>query len=104
MQATIPERLAEIQTRISAAAERAGRDASDVALVGISKVQPLERLREAAAAGLRVFGESRVQEAKAKIAEMPVDLEWHLVGPLQSNKVKAAARAKLQPVFVEMVA
>ncbi len=85
-------RLAELEGRIRAAGERCGRDPADVVLVGIGKRQPLERLRAAAAAGLRIFGENRVQEAVEKSAELPVGIEWHLVGPLQSNKVKPAVR------------
>ncbi|HYE49839.1 MAG TPA: YggS family pyridoxal phosphate-dependent enzyme [Azospirillaceae bacterium] len=85
--------LAEIRGRIGAAARAVGRDPAGVALVAVSKVQPVERLRAALAAGQRVFGENRVQEAKAKWpalkAEYP-DVELHLIGPLQTNKVKEA--------------
>jgi len=88
----VAARLAELERRIRAACERCGRDPAEIVLVGIGKRQPLERLREAAAAGLRVFGENRVQEAVEKSAELPVEIEWHLVGPLQSNKVKPAVR------------
>lgn len=87
---TIADRLAELQRRIRDACERTGRDPGEVTLVGVSKRQPLERMHEAAEAGLRVFGENRVQEAQAKIPEMPLGLAWHLIGPLQSNKVKTA--------------
>ncbi|MCP4654621.1 MAG: YggS family pyridoxal phosphate-dependent enzyme [bacterium] len=88
----VAARLAELEGRIHAACERCGRDPAEVVLVGIGKRQPLERLRAAAAAGLRVFGENRVREAVEKSAELPVEIEWHLVGPLQSNKVKPAVR------------
>lgn len=86
------ERLQSIEDRIKRAGERCGRPADSVQLVGVSKRQPLALLREAAAAGLKVFGESQVQEAQAKAAELPVDLDWHLIGTLQSNKAKRAAR------------
>jgi PLP dependent protein len=83
-------RLAEIRDRIAAAAGRAGRDPAAVRLVGASKTQPAESLRAAYDAGLRRFGENRVQEAQAKAAALPADVEWHLLGPLQSNKARPA--------------
>lgn len=91
-EANIAGRLAQIEQRAREACERSGRDPATVTLVGVSKLQPLELMQAAAAAGLRIFGESRVQEAQTKIPEMPVGLEWHLIGPLQSNKVKTAVR------------
>jgi len=95
----VAERLAEVRARITAACERAGRDPAEVTLVGASKSQPVERLVAAARAGLTVLGENRVQEAEAHRraveAELGPDaagrLAWHLIGPLQSNKAKAAA-------------
>lgn len=90
--AGIAERLSEVQRRVREACERCGRDTSDVTLLGISKRQPLERVRAAVAAGLRTLGENQVQEAVDKSAVLPVDLEWHFVGHLQSNKVKPAVR------------
>ncbi len=86
----IPERFARIQARIAAACQRAGRPAGSVVLVGASKVQPVAALAAAWEAGLRVFGENRVQEAVAKSGELPPGIEWHLIGPLQSNKVRPA--------------
>jgi PLP dependent protein len=82
-------RVARIRERIAAACAAAGRDPATVTLVAASKQQPVARLREAMAAGVRVFGENRVQEAAAKRSALP-EAEWHLLGPLQSNKVKAA--------------
>ena len=87
---SIAERLAALRGRIAAACERSGRAAESVVLVGVSKTQPVEALREAWEAGLRVFGENRVQEALAKGPELPPELEWHLIGPLQTNKVRPA--------------
>jgi len=95
----VAERLAEVRQRIAAACVRAGRDPADVTLVGASKAQPVERLVAAARAGLTVFGENRVQEAEthrraveeALGPEAAGRLSWHLIGPLQSNKAKAAA-------------
>lgn len=86
----VAERVAEVRRRIAAACARAGRAAGEVTLIGASKRQPLERLRAAAAAGVKVFGENIVQEAAEKIPRLPAGLEWHFIGTLQSNKAKAA--------------
>jgi len=86
----VAERLARINARIEEACRRAGRPAGSVVLIGASKTQPAARLAEARQAGLKTFGENRVQEALAKSRELPPDLEWHLIGPLQSNKVRLA--------------
>lgn len=78
---------------IAAAARAAGRDPAEVTLVAVSKVHGAERIRPALAAGQRVFGENRVQEAAGKwppLREQYPDLELHLIGPLQTNKVKEA--------------
>jgi pyridoxal phosphate enzyme (YggS family) len=83
-------RFAQIQARIEEACQRAARPAASVVLVGASKTQPAAALAEAWRAGLRVFGENRVQEALAKSPGLPPEIEWHLIGPLQSNKVRAA--------------
>jgi PLP dependent protein len=88
----VAEALAAVQRRIEEACDRSGRDADEVTLVGVSKLQPVDKMRAAVAAGLRVFGETRVQEALSKSAELEVNLDWHLIGPLQSNKVKPASR------------
>lgn len=86
----VAARLADLERRIAAACRRAGREPAEVRLVGASKQQPVATLREAYDAGLRLFGENRVQEGLAKAGELPADVEWHLLGPLQSNKVRAA--------------
>jgi PLP dependent protein len=78
---------AAILERIAAAAARAGRRAEDVTLVAVSKTVPAERLRAAVAAGITLLGENRVQEAAAKVPDVP-GARWHLVGPLQSNKAR----------------
>lgn len=74
---------------IAAACARAGRDPGEVTLVAVSKTVAPDRLRAAVAAGLTILGENRVQEAEAKVADVP-GATWHLVGPLQSNKVRRA--------------
>ena len=92
----MPERLAAIRARIEAACRASGRSPAEVVLVGVSKTQPAAALAEAWRAGLRVFGENRVQEALAKRGELAAllpetrDADWHLIGPLQSNKARAA--------------
>lgn len=92
MSSTIAARLAAIEGAIVAACTRAGRSRNEVTLVGASKLQPVEALREAFDAGLRAFGENRVQEGLAKAEQLPAEIDWHLLGPLQSNKVRAALR------------
>ena len=87
----IRENVAQVQERIAVACQRSGRRQEDVTLVAISKTFPPESIREAYEAGLRDFGENRVQEAKAKrplLADLRIT--WHLVGHLQANKAKAA--------------
>jgi PLP dependent protein len=88
--AGLPARLSTIRARLGDACRRSGRSPQDVVLVGASKTQPVPVLEAAFAAGLRVFGENRVQEGLAKAGELPREIEWHLIGPLQSNKVRAA--------------
>jgi PLP dependent protein len=91
--ARVGERYLQITRRIGEACRRSGRRPEEVVLVGASKIQPAAVLAAAWRAGLRVFGENRVQEAVAKRRELPsppFEIEWHLIGPLQSNKVKPA--------------
>lgn len=82
--------LEKIRRRIAVACRKSGRRPEEITILGASKSQPVERLSWAWQAGLRVFGENRVQEAIAKIALLPAEARWHLIGPLQSNKVKKA--------------
>lgn len=91
--AEIAGNLAAVRERIAAAARLAGRDAASVTLIAVSKVQPDARIDAALAAGQRVFGENRVQEAQAHWQDRRAaydDLELHLIGPLQTNKVRDA--------------
>ena len=89
----VAARVRAIRERIAAACATAGRDPSSVTLVAASKSQPIEKLRAAWDAGVRTFGENRVQEAASKRAELTAlaEADWHLLGPLQSNKVRQAA-------------
>jgi len=90
---SIAENIAEVQEQIAAAARRTGRNSDEITLIGVSKTFPAERIREAYAAGVRVFGENRVQEfaAKANALSDLRDAEWHLIGHLQTNKAAKAA-------------
>ena len=107
---TIAENLQGVRARIAAAARAAGRDARTVTLLAVSKSQPLARVREAAAAGQRAFGENYVQDACARMTALDemrlAGLEWHLIGPLQSNKTRLAAErfAWVQSVASEKIA
>ena len=87
----IPENVARVQERIAVACRRSGRRVEDVRLVAISKTMPCEAIRAGYEAGLREFGENRVQEAKAKRPALSdLTATWHLVGHLQTNKAKPA--------------
>ncbi len=89
---TISANLQAVRCRIDAACRTCGRDPATVGLIAVSKSCPPGRLREAARAGQRIFGESYIQETLPKQAALAdLDLEWHFVGPLQSNKTRAVA-------------
>ncbi len=88
--ASIAENLERVHERVSQAAAKSGRPVDDVQLVAISKTHPAEKVREAVEAGQTLFGESRVQEARLKIPELPSNLRWHFVGHLQKNKIRHA--------------
>ena len=93
---TITNRLQAVHQRLTNACTRAGRSADSVTLLAVSKTQPAEAVRAAHAAGQRAFGENYVQEGLAKIealADLRPELEWHLIGPLQSNKTRVVAEA-----------
>jgi PLP dependent protein len=89
----IQDNVREMQERIAAAAAKAGRRAEEITLIAVSKTHPAEAIREAFAAGLRHFGENRVQEwegKRARVEDLPG--HWHLIGHLQSNKAARAAK------------
>jgi len=89
---SIPENLQAVKGRIAAAARAARRDPDSVVLLAVSKTQPAARIEAAWRAGQRAFGENYVQEALDKMAQLAgLPIEWHLVGPLQSNKTRAVA-------------
>jgi pyridoxal phosphate enzyme (YggS family) len=86
------EALQEIQQRIQAAAVRAKRDPKSITLIAVSKKVPVDRMREAAACGVKDFGENRLQEAITKIDEFrDAGLTWHFIGHIQTNKAKKVA-------------
>src|SRR6266481_4153994 len=87
---SIAENLERVREQIAQAAARAGRVAEEIELVAITKTHPTEKVREAIEAGQTLFGESRVQEARVKIPELPSNLRWHFVGHLQKNKIRHA--------------
>ena len=87
---SIAENLERVRGQIAQAAAKAGRSEDEIELVAITKTHPAERIREAIDAGHTLFGESRVQEARAKIPELPSNLRWHFVGHLQKNKIRHA--------------
>src|SRR2546423_2429168 len=89
--------LTAIQKRIEAACARANRDPAAVTLLPVSKSQPPDAVRAVAGLGLNLFGENKVQEAKAKIPRCPGHLHWHLIGHLQTNKCRDAVH------FFEMI-
>ena len=92
-QTSVRENLLRIQARIARAANRAGRGAEEITLIGVSKTQPASAIREAYEAGVRHFGENRVQEWEGKRAgTQGFAAKWHLIGHLQSNKTARAAK------------
>jgi pyridoxal phosphate enzyme (YggS family) len=88
----IAGRVAQVRGRIADAARRAGRDPLSVTLVAVGKTHPLDDLLAAHGAGVRAFGENRVQEAETKFPHLPPDAATHLIGPVQSNKANRAAK------------
>lgn len=85
---SVAENLKTIRERVDAACERAGRGPEEVTLIAVSKTKPLSMLQEAYEAGARDFGENKVQEILEKYPEMPEDARFHMIGHLQTNKVK----------------
>lgn len=84
----LKDQLQEVEKRIQAACDRAGRKREEVTLIAVSKTKPVETLQEAYDLGVRIFGENKVQELTAKYEALPKDVHWHMIGHLQTNKVK----------------
>ncbi len=85
---SIEESLYAVKERIAYACHRAGRLSEEVRLVGVTKKVGIEKIKAAISCGLRDFGENYIQEARKKIEEIGVDVSWHMIGHIQSNKVK----------------
>jgi pyridoxal phosphate enzyme (YggS family) len=87
---SVAENLERVREQIAEAAAKVGRAVDEIKLVAITKTHPADNVREAIEAGQTLFGESRVQEARAKIPELPSHIRWHFVGHLQKNKIRHA--------------
>jgi pyridoxal phosphate enzyme (YggS family) len=90
MESSIAENLETVRAVITESERRSGQLAGSVELIAVSKTHPPEIVRQAVDAGQLLFGENRVQEAKAKIPDLPAKLRWHLIGHLQTNKIRQA--------------
>jgi pyridoxal phosphate enzyme (YggS family) len=90
MELNIAENLQSVRMVVAESERKSGRPVGSVELLAVSKTHPPEVIRQAVEAGQLLFGENRVQEAKAKISELPARLRWHLIGHLQSNKIRPA--------------
>ena len=86
---SIKENLENVRNNINKAAKDAGRDPESVTLIAVSKTKPVALLQEAYDAGIRDFGENKVQEITEKYPQLPKDIRWHMIGHLQTNKVKS---------------
>lgn len=87
----VTKNLRLVEQKICQACERSGRKREEVTLIAVSKTKPVEMMKEAMASGIRVFGENKVQEILKKEAVLPKDIDWHLIGHLQRNKVRQIA-------------
>ena len=88
----LSQNLREVESNIKSACERVGRARESVTLIAVSKTQPVSAIEEAYALGIRDFGENKVKEMLGKEPQLPADIRWHLIGHLQTNKVKHAVR------------
>ena len=86
MSEQIEKNVAEVRNLIARAAEKSGRNEDDITIVGVSKRQPIEKIYDAHRAGIKIFGENRVQELISKISIAEPNLNWHMIGHLQGNK------------------
>lgn len=89
---SIAENVETVRARVADACERAGRDRESVQLMAVSKTQAIDAIGEAVDAGLTLFGENKIQEAKLKISQCPPSARWHFIGHIQSNKARDAVR------------
>ena len=100
----VAEQLQNVRDEIRKACEKSGRDPKEVTLIAVSKTKPISMIEEAMEAGQTIFGENKVQELCTKYEELPKNLEWHLIGHLQRNKVKYIAdkAALIHSVLIEV--
>ncbi|MCD7743895.1 MAG: YggS family pyridoxal phosphate-dependent enzyme [Lachnospiraceae bacterium] len=84
----LKDNLQEVEKRVSMACERAGRSRDEVLLIAVSKTKPVEMVQEIYDAGVRDFGENHPQEIREKFPQLPSDTKWHMIGHLQTNKIK----------------
>ena len=87
---SIKENIEEVKSRIRKAVRQAGRDPEEIEIVAVTKTVAVESIEEAVASGIKIVGESRIQEAEEKFARIGTKVKWHLIGHLQTNKVKKA--------------
>ena len=88
METMLCENLKNVEANVMEACQKAGRDRSEVTLIAVSKTKPLEMLSTIYDQGIRDFGENKVQEMCVKMDQLPTDIHWHMIGHLQTNKVK----------------
>ncbi len=88
----LKEQLKEVERRIQAACDRAGRKRDEVTLIAVSKTKPVSMIEETYQLGIHVYGENKVQELTEKYEILPKDIEWHMIGHLQTNKSKIYCR------------
>lgn len=84
----LKENLKTVEERIQSACKKAGRKREEITLIAVSKTKPPHMLQEAYDLGVRIFGENKVQEIREKYEVLPKDIDWHMIGHLQTNKVK----------------
>ena len=84
----LKENLQQVEENIKKACKKSGRDRADVTLIAVSKTKPVEMLQTVYDCGVRDFGENKVQEMCDKMEVLPGDIKWHMIGHLQTNKVK----------------
>ena len=84
----VTDNLKKVIERMENAAKRAGRNPEDITLIAVSKTKPVELIKQVYDAGIREFGENKVQEIDRKSEVLPKDIKWHMIGHLQRNKVK----------------
>ena len=95
MNSMIQTNIEEVKRNIEAACKKINRDVSEVTLIAVSKTKPVSDIEEAIQAGMTEFGENKVQELMSKIETIGTDVHWHLIGHLQTNKVKYVVGQKL---------